>query len=93
MVRRVFWIGVGFGVSSWLHYKLRKRVRQVVSQLGPEHVAVQTAERIRRFGEDVLDAVADGRTAMRQREAELRAQIALPRPEERPALRPGPRPD
>lgn len=86
MVKRLFWVGVGFGASTWLQYQLRKRVRIAAARLSPDSVALRTVDRVRGLGGGLLDALADGRAAMRQREAELREQLAVPGPVESPTL-------
>ncbi|MBA2279733.1 MAG: hypothetical protein M3527_05245 [Actinomycetota bacterium] len=63
MFKRLFWLTVGvasgFGGSVWL----QRRVRQAIDRFAP--ASVQS---------DMRAAVAEGRTAMRSREAELRAR-------------------
>lgn len=71
-MRRLFWLGVGAvaGASGtiWAEHKVRARL----DQLGPEHLVVTAGNRARGMGRTVVDAVAEGRGAMREREAELR---------------------
>lgn len=75
MFRRLFWLivgaGFGFGVAFWL----MRFVRSTVERWSPERVSSDVTGAIRTFGADLREAVADGRTAMRQREAELRAEL------------------
>lgn len=75
MFRRLFWLvvgaGFGFGVSFWI----TRFVRETVQRYTPERVSADLADAIRGFGTDLRAAVAEGRDAMREREAELRAQI------------------
>ena len=75
MFRRLFWLTVGvalgFGASFWL----MRFVRETVSRYTPERVSGDLADAIRSFGQDLRAAVADGREAMREREAELRADL------------------
>ena len=71
-MRRLFWLGVGAvaGASGtiWAEHKVRSRLEQ----LGPEHLVVTAGNKARDVGRSVADAVAEGRGAMRDREAELR---------------------
>ncbi|MEI2697996.1 MAG: hypothetical protein V9E94_06515 [Microthrixaceae bacterium] len=71
-MRRLFWLGVGAvaGASGtiWAEHKVRARMEQ----LGPEHLFVSAGNKARGVGRSVVDAVAEGRGAMRDREAELR---------------------
>lgn len=75
MFRRLFWLvigaGFGFGVAFWL----MRFVRSTVERWSPERVSSDLAGALRQFGTDLKDAVADGREAMREREAELRAEL------------------
>ncbi len=63
MLKRLFWLTLGvasgFGGSVWL----QRRLRQAVDRFAPENVQ-----------RDMRAAVTEGRTAMRSREAELRAR-------------------
>ncbi|MFP5256010.1 MAG: hypothetical protein ACLGI8_09200 [Acidimicrobiia bacterium] len=74
MFRRLFWLvvgaGFGFGVSFWL----MRFVRETAARYTPERVSADLADAIRSFGGDLRAAVAEGREAMREREAELRAE-------------------
>jgi hypothetical protein len=73
--RRLFWVmvgaGFGFGVSFWL----MRFVRSTVERYSPERVSSDLADALRSLGRDLREAVAEGREAMREREAELRAEV------------------
>jgi hypothetical protein len=75
MFRRLFWLvvgaGFGFGVAFWL----MRFVRSTVERWSPDRVSSDVAGALRQFGADLKEAVADGREAMREREAELRAEL------------------
>jgi hypothetical protein len=75
MLKRLFWLllgaGFGFGVSFWLV----RTVRQTVERYTPERLSADLASAIRDLGSDLRAAVAEGRDAMREREAQLRAEI------------------
>lgn len=76
MLKRLFWlvVGVGVGVLStvWAIRALRIRVLQTRSGT----VAAEVTTSVRRLGSDLRDALDEGRLAMREREAELRGQLA-----------------
>ena len=76
MFRRLFWLvvgaGFGFGVSFWL----MRFVRETAARYTPERVSADLADALRSFGGDLRAAVAEGREAMREREAELRAETS-----------------
>jgi hypothetical protein len=77
--RRLFWlligVGFGFGASFWV----MRFVKDTVARYSPERVSADLAGAIKGFGADLRLAVADGREAMREREAELRAEIGRSR--------------
>jgi hypothetical protein len=78
MFRRLFWLlvgaGFGFGVSFWL----MRFVRETAARYTPERVSADLAGAIKGLGTDLRAAVAEGREAMREREAELRSDIEHP---------------
>lgn len=75
MLRRLFWlvvgVGLGFGASFWL----MRVVRETAARYTPERLSADLADAVRTLGKDIRIAVADGRLAMREREAELRAEL------------------
>jgi hypothetical protein len=74
--KRLFWLiigaGFGFGVSFWV----MRFVRETVQRYTPERVSADLAGALRALGADIRAAAADGREAMREREAEIRAELA-----------------
>ena len=79
MLRRLFWLvvgmGFGFGASFWL----MRFVKETVARYSPERVSADLADAVRGLGVDVRSAIAEGREAMREREAELRADVTRTR--------------
>lgn len=79
MFRRLFWLaigaGFGFGVSFWL----MRVLRATIERYSPERVSADLAGALRQFGADLRAAAAEGREAMREREAQLRAELEHPR--------------
>jgi hypothetical protein len=75
MFRRLFLLvvgaGFGFGVAFWL----MRLVREKVDRYAPERLRADLAEAVRSFAEEVRSAFGEGLEAMREREAELRADI------------------
>lgn len=75
MFKRLFWmlvgIGFGFGVSFWV----TRFVRSTVERYTPERVSADLAGALRQFGTDLKEAAAEGRQAMKEREAELLAEL------------------
>jgi hypothetical protein len=79
MFKRLLWLVVGasfgFGLSFWL----TRVVKETVARYTPERVSNDLSGALRAFGQDLRAAVADGREAMREQEAALRAELAEPR--------------
>ena len=75
MFKRLFWLvmgaAFGFGVSFWL----MRFVRETVTRYSPERVSADLTGALRQFGGDLRAAVTEGREAMREAEADLRARI------------------
>ncbi len=78
MFRRLIWLvigaGFGFGVSFWL----MRFVRETAARYTPERVSSDLADALKSLGSDLRAAVAEGREAMREREAELRSDVEHP---------------
>ena len=76
MFKRLFWLvmgaAFGFGVSFWL----MRFVKETMTRYSPERVSTDLAGAIRSFGGDLRAAVAEGREAMREREEQLREELA-----------------
>ena len=77
MLRRLFWLtvglAIGFGSSFWMF----RVVRETLARYTPEQVADDLAAALSRLGADVRSAVAEGRQAMAEAEAELRSSTRL----------------
>lgn len=75
MFKRLFWLSVGltagFGTSFWL----MRTVRRTVERFTPERLSSDVVAGARSLGGELKAAVDEGRAAMREREAELRAEI------------------
>ncbi|MDX6635826.1 MAG: hypothetical protein QOF06_2029 [Solirubrobacterales bacterium] len=75
MFKRLLWlmIGVGFGVGA--SFWMTRVVRETMQRYTPERVSSDLAGAMKGLGADLRAAVADGREAMREREAEIRAEL------------------
>jgi gas vesicle protein len=75
MFKRLLWLviglGFGFGISFWL----MRFVRSTVERYAPERLSSDLGSALKSFGADLREAVAEGREAMREREAELRREL------------------
>ena len=79
MLKRLRWILMGMGVGASASVWAQRRVKLLLRSYTPPEVAARAAKRStelagRKAG-DVRTAFAEGRQAMREREAELRHQI------------------
>ena len=76
MFKRLLWLiigaGFGFGVSFWV----TRFVRETMKRYTPERVSADLADALRGLGSDLRAAVAEGREAMRERETEIREELA-----------------
>ena len=75
MFKRFFWLTVGLTIGYGTSFWLMRTVRRTVERLTPARLSKDAISGARSFGTEVKAALADGREAMRQREAELRAEI------------------
>jgi hypothetical protein len=76
MFKRLFWllvgVALGFGASVWF----TRAVKRTLRRLSPPVVGESLVKRVKRTAGDLRVAVAEGRDAMQQREASLRAELA-----------------
>lgn len=72
MLKRLLWFSIGCGSSLWV----MRTVRRTVERLMPNRLAREAVAGARSAGGEIRAALDEGRHAMREREAELRAEIA-----------------
>jgi voltage-gated potassium channel Kch len=72
MMTRITWFVAGAAAGAVGASYTRRKVRRVADQLTPVNVARSVTGRARARGRDVVDALREGRAAMRVREAQLR---------------------
>jgi hypothetical protein len=75
MFKRLFWLLVGTLIGLASSFWAQRRLRQAVNRLAPEQVRRQMSWSARNLMDDLRAAAAEGRSAMRDREAALRAQL------------------
>ncbi len=75
MPKRTVWFVTGTAVGLGSSLYVQRRVRIAVERYVPEKVQERVAEQARRVAPAVRDAVAEGREAMKLREAEMRAEV------------------
>jgi hypothetical protein len=76
MFRRLFWLVIGVGFGFGLSFWLMRFVKTTAARYAPERVSENLAGAVRGLGQDIRAAVADGRAAMQEYEAELRADLS-----------------
>lgn len=86
MFKRVRWIGMGAMLGAGGSIYAQLKMRRTAQRYLPPEVGARVADRARRLGQEVQEAVAEGRQAMAEREAELRA-IVETRPDARQDVR------
>ena len=79
MFKRLFWLAVGTGLGFGLSFWLARFFRSAVERYTPERVSSDLASALRQLGQDLKEAVAEGRAGMREREAELRQSVVTGR--------------
>jgi len=82
--KRVFWLGVGAVAGAGASFRAQRAVKKKVAPYTPEHLPATIVGGVRSIGDGVRDAVHDGRDAMREHEARLRADLPTG-PRRRPA--------
>ena len=75
MLKRLFWLLLGVTAGVALVLRTQRSLRRRTDRLRPERMATDLAEAFRAFGVDLRKAVAEGRSAMADREAELNVQL------------------
>ena len=71
-MRRLFWMGVGAVAGVTGTVWAERKVKAQLDALQPDALVVTAGHKAKAVGRSVVDAVVDGRGAMREREAELR---------------------
>ena len=79
MFKRLFWLAVGTGLGFGLSFWIMRTVRSTIERYTPERVSSDVSAALRGLGEDLRAAVAEGRTAMAERESELRESLGARR--------------
>jgi hypothetical protein len=75
MFKRVRWVSAGFVLGLGSSYAVARRVRRTVQRYTPPQVADRLGTSAANAGRNARAAVVEGRSAMRAREADLRAEV------------------
>lgn len=74
-MKRLFWIGVGAAAGASGTVWAQRTVKARVEELGADQAIAVAGRGARAVGRTVVAAVGEGRTAMADREVELRRRI------------------
>jgi hypothetical protein len=74
MMKRVTWFAAGAATGAAGAGYATRKIKARAAQLAPATAARNAAGAVRRRGRNLVEAVRDGREAMRTREEELRAR-------------------
>ncbi|MET0827265.1 MAG: hypothetical protein ABWZ14_00395 [Acidimicrobiales bacterium] len=77
MIKRLVWLTLGITVGVLAVLRVQRSLRRRADRLRPERMVTDLADALRALGVDLRKAVAEGRTAMSQREAELNEQLQV----------------
>lgn len=80
MFKRLFWLTVGLAIGFGTSYWTVRYVRRTIERYTPERLAADARRVARTVGADLRAAASEGLVAMREREAELRAELQPRRP-------------
>jgi hypothetical protein len=75
MLKRLFWLTVGLTIGFGTSFRLMRTVRRTVERFSAERLTRDVVSGVRSFRGELKAALDEGRQAMREREAELRAEI------------------
>jgi hypothetical protein len=76
MFKRLFWLMIGMALGIGATFWAMRLVRNTIGRLRPERLSSDLAAAMRGLRKDVRAAVEEGRAAMREREIELREELA-----------------
>ncbi len=73
-MKRLFWLGVGAAAGAAGTVWAERKVKNQIEALSPDQLVVRAGQKATDAGRSILDAVTEGREAMRTRETELRGR-------------------
>jgi hypothetical protein len=77
--KRVFWLGVGYTAGIGTSWYAARKVKEAARRYTPEGLQTRVTDTVTGLSRDVKAAVTEGRSAMREREAELKRPRAVDR--------------
>jgi len=91
MFKRLFWLTVGLTLGYGSSFWLMRKVRRTVERLTPERLTQDMVGGARSLRAQARAALDEGKAGMREREAELRAELGRRQPARRLELELDPR--
>jgi hypothetical protein len=73
--KRLFWLAIGMGFGFGASFFVVRAMRRTIERYTPERVSSDLSSALSQFGRDIRAAVAEGRLAMAEREAQLWSEI------------------
>jgi len=73
--KRLFWLAIGIGFGFGLSFWLVRFLRETLARYTPERMWSDLDSAVRALGQDLREAVGEGREAMREREEQIRAEV------------------
>ena len=77
-MKRAFWTLLGLGMGAAIGIGVVRWASRTAERLTPGSISERTLSAARQWRERLGDALEEGRAAMAEREAELRAQLVEP---------------
>src|SRR5262249_7848032 len=77
-MKRMFWAVFGLGMGAALGVGVTRWATRTIERLTPASVGERALEAAQLWGDRLIEGFNQGRAAMLEREAELRAQLAGP---------------
>jgi hypothetical protein len=77
-MKRIFWGLVGLGLGAVVGVGVMRWASRTADRLAPRSLASELLETAADWRERLAEALEEGRAAMAEREAELRARLAEP---------------
>ena len=74
-MRRVFWVAVGLGAGATAAVLVSRWMRRQADRMAPANVGREVQNVLRDLGQLFREALAEGRQAMREKEAEIRSAL------------------
>jgi hypothetical protein len=73
--KRLLWLCIGMGFGFGASFFVVRAMRRTIERYTPERVSSDLSSALTQLGRDIKAAVAEGRAAMAEREAELWGEI------------------